>query len=130
MNIGEQSFPGYRLNQTLTIAGQANFFFGLPEDYRTKEVLESITSYFGAVPGINGYTLMVEPSVLLRGVHPAVRDELKEQLEDLRDVRFVVQDGVNLVVVLTREDAVSGVTAAIEDILQQYQIVELRFPWL
>ncbi|MDI9422419.1 MAG: hypothetical protein QM451_09360 [Bacillota bacterium] len=126
--IGEQSFPGYRLNQTLTIAGQANFFFGLPEDYRTKEVLESITSYFGAVPGINGYTLMVEPSVLLRGVHPAVRDELKEQLEDLRDVRFVVQDGVNLVVVLTREDAVSGVTAAIEDILQQYQIVELRFP--
>ncbi len=24
--IGEQSFPGYRLNQTLTIAGQANFF--------------------------------------------------------------------------------------------------------
>src|SRR5690554_4453241 len=29
--IGEQSFPGYKLNQTLTIAGQTNFFFGLPE---------------------------------------------------------------------------------------------------
>ncbi|HBG02035.1 MAG TPA: hypothetical protein DDW87_10745, partial [Firmicutes bacterium] len=42
--IGEQSFPGYKLNQTLTIAGQANFFFGLPETYRTREVLESITS--------------------------------------------------------------------------------------
>src|SRR5690554_7701817 len=39
--IGEQSFPGYKLNETLTIAGQANVFFGLPPDCRTREVLES-----------------------------------------------------------------------------------------
>ena len=126
--IGEQSFPGYKLNQTLTIAGQANFFFGLPETYRTREVLESITSYFGAVPGINGYTLMVEPSVLIRGVHPSVRDELRDQLEELADVRFVVKDGVNLVVVVGGEDMVNAVTKDVEEILQQYQIVELRFP--
>lgn len=126
--IGNESFPGYKLNQTLTIAGQANFFFGLPEVYRNKEVLESITSYFGAVPGINGYTLMVEPSVLIRGVHPAVREGLTEQIQDLSGVRFVVKDGVNLVVVLTSDNLISQVTHQIEEILENYQIVELRFP--
>lgn len=126
--IGEESFPGYKLNQTLTIAGQANFFFGLPDQYRTREVLESVTSYFGAVPGINGYTLMVEPSVLLRGVHPAVRDELKSQIEELKGVDFAVKDGVNLVVVLSSDDNIPEVTGRIEEILKQYQILELRFP--
>ena len=126
--IGQESFPGFKLNQTLTIAGQANFFFGLPETYRNKEVLESITSYFGAVPGINGYTLMVEPSVLIRGVHPAVREGLTEQIQELEGVTFVVRDGVNLVVVLTSDDYISQVTQEIDGILGFYQMVELRFP--
>lgn len=126
--IGEESFPGYRLNQTLTIAGQANFFFGLPDKYRTREVLESVASYFGAVPGLNGYSLMVEPSILIRGVHPSVRQELLEQVEMLHDVDFVVRDGTNLVAVLARDEATPKVTGQIEDILAHYQILELRFP--
>lgn len=126
--IGEQSFPGYKLNQTLTVAGQANFFFGLPKEYRTREVLEGITSYFGAVPGLNGYTLVVEPSILIRGVHPAVREELRDQIESLAGVRFAVKDGNNLVVVVEREDTVAQLSAQIEGILEHYQILELRFP--
>ena len=126
--IGQESFPGYRIKESLTIAGQANFFFGFPAEHRTKEVLEAITSYFGAVPGISGYTLMVEPSVLIRGVHPAVREDLREQIEGLEGVRFAVKDGGNLVVVLSHEDRIDTVTGAVESILQQYQILELRFP--
>lgn len=126
--IGEQSFPGYKLNQTFTIAGQANFFFGLPAQFRTKEVLESITSYFGAVPGLNGYTLMVEPSVLIRGVHPSVRQELREHLESLPGVKFTVRDGANLVVVLDNGDSVPELTQQTQALLKQYQILELRFP--
>ena len=126
--IGEQSFPGYKLNQTLTIAGQANVFFGLPPEYRTREVLESITSLFGAVPGLSGYTLIVQPSVLIRGVHPGVREELREQFEALPGVRFAVKDGSNLLVLADGEDALPGVSAQIEQILGQYQILELRFP--
>src|SRR5690554_786443 len=42
--IGQESFPGYKVKQSFTIAGQANIFFGLPEQYRTKEVLEAVTS--------------------------------------------------------------------------------------
>lgn len=126
--IGEQSFPGYKLGQTLTIAGQANVFFGLPPEYRTREVFESITSYFGAVPGLSGYTLMVQPSVLIRGVHPGVRDELIERIEALPAVRFAVKDGSNLVVLVQSEDDLPKASAQIEDILGQYQILELRFP--
>ncbi|NMB01115.1 MAG: ABC transporter permease [Firmicutes bacterium] len=126
--IGEQSFPGYKLNETLSIAGQANIFFGLPNEYRTREVLESITSYFGAVPGLNGYTLVVEPSVLIRGVHSAVREELRDQIQALEAVKFVVKDGANLVVVARGEDDVAQITGQLEEILAQYQILELRFP--
>lgn len=126
--IGRQHFPGFKLNQTLTIAGQANFFFGLPAQQRTKEVLESITSYFGAVPGLNGYTLMVEPSVLIRGVHPGVRQELREQMEKLAGVSFVFRDRENLIAVFDNEDQVPLLTEAIEEILAGYRILELRFP--
>lgn len=126
--IGQQSFPGFKLNQSLTIAGQANFFFGFPKEYRTREVLESITSYFGAVPGINGYTLMVEPSVLIRGVHPAVREELREQIQGIPSVEFVAKDGVNLVVVVDNADRLQEITKKIDDVLNEYQILELRFP--
>ncbi len=92
--------------------------------------MESLTSYFGAVPGLNGYSLMVEPSVLIRGgVHPGVRQELLEQVDAVSGgVKFVVRDGTNLVAVLERDEATPQVTAAIEDILGQYQILELRFP--
>lgn len=126
--IGEQSFPGYKLNETLTIAGQANVFFGLPPDCRTREVLESITSYFGAVPGLNGYTLIVQPSVLIRGVHPGVREELRALIEALPGVRFTVKDGNNLVVLADGEGRLGQVKTAVEQILEQYQILELRFP--
>lgn len=125
--IGERSFPGYKLNQTLTIAGQANVFFGLPEQHRTREVLESITSYFGAVPGLNGYTLMVEPSVLIRGVHPGVRDELRQRIDSIAGVKFSVRDGNNLVV-LTEGEVTTEVADKIEAVLGEYQILELRFP--
>ncbi len=126
--IGQQSFPGFKLNQSLTIAGQANFFFGFPKEYRTREVLESINSYFGAVPGINGYTLMVEPSVLVRGVHPAVREELKDQLEGIPGVQFVARDNGNLVAVISNTDRLQEITRKIDGVLNEYQILELRFP--
>ena len=64
--IGEQSFPGYKLNETLTIAGQANVFLGCRHSSAPGRCLESITSLFRRVPGLNGYTLMAEPSVLIR----------------------------------------------------------------
>ncbi|NLJ80935.1 MAG: hypothetical protein GX335_07920, partial [Firmicutes bacterium] len=126
--IGQQHFPGFKLNQTLTIAGQANFFFGLPAEKRTKEVLEGIASYFGAVPGLNGYSVMVEPSVLIRGVHSSVRSELREQMENLSGVSFVFRDRDNLVAVLDGEEKVQAATKGIEEILSSYQILELRFP--
>lgn len=90
--------------------------------------MESITSLFGAVPGLSGYTLIVQPSVLIRGVHPGVREELREQFEALPGVRFAVKDGSNLLVLADGEDALPGVSAQIEQILGQYQILELRFP--
>src|SRR5699024_11133166 len=76
----------------------------------------------------NSYTLMVEPSVLIRGVHPSVRQELRASLEEVAGVSFTVKDGANLVVVLNNENQVPQVTKEIESLLKQYQILELRFP--
>lgn len=126
--IAEQHFKGARLSQTLTIAGQANFFFGLPEECRTRDILENIASYFGGVPGLNGYTLIIEPSILIRGVHSGVRSELQEQIEAIPGVEFAFRDGSNMIVLLTDEEHSREVSAQVEEILAQYQIVELRFP--
>ena len=57
-----------------------------------------------------------------------MREELREQFEALPGVRFAVKDGSNLLVLADGEDALPGVSAQIEQILGQYQILELRFP--
>src|SRR5690606_2199943 len=67
--IQEQQFPGARLSETISLAGQANFFFGLPEEFRTKETMTNLASYFAAVPGLTGHTIISDPSLLIRNVH-------------------------------------------------------------
>ena len=86
--IAAEQYPGAKVDQTITIAGQANFFFGFPEEFRTREVMESLPAIFNGIPGINGYTVIIEPSILIRGVHSSVRTELTERIEAITGVRF------------------------------------------
>lgn len=126
--IRDQQFPGARLSETITIAGQANFFFGLPEDFRTKEIMTNLASIFAAVPGMNGHTIISDPSILIRGVHASVSEELAAQIEEIPGVRFTFPDVGNMIVLLEDPGLAKQVEAEVQAVIDQYQLVELRFP--
>jgi len=126
--LRDQQFPGARLSETITIAGQANFFFGLPEEFRTKEVMANLPSYFAAVPGLNSHTIISDPSILIRGVHGSVSDELAQKIEELPGVRFTFTDMGNMIVLLEDPILAKALEEDIKEILGEYQLVELRFP--
>ena len=125
--LADQQFPGARLSETITIA-QANFFFGLPEEFRTKEVMANLPSYFAAVPGLNSHTIISDPSILIRGVHGSVSDELAQKIEELPGVRFTFTDMGNMIVLLEDPILAKALEEDIKEILGEYQLVELRFP--
>ncbi len=126
--ISEQQFPGAKLNETLTIAGQSNLFFGFPDQFKTQETFAGLPSIFNGVPGLNGYTVITEPSILIRGVHPSVRVELQERFAAVAGVKFAFRDGLNMLVLLDSIDDARSVSAEIKQSLEEYQILELRFP--
>jgi len=126
--IAEQQFPGARVSQTITVAGQANFLFGFPEEARTEATFSRLSSIFGGVPGLNNYTVIVEPSVLVRGVHASVVETLQERFNQIDGVKFAFKDGKNMLVVLESAENSKTVINAIKNILKEYQVLEVRFP--
>lgn len=126
--IADQEYPGAKISDTITIAGQANLFFGFPEEYRTQSVFSQISAIFNGVPGLNGYTVVVEPSVLVRGVHGSVFDELQTRFNEISGVKFSFKDKANMLVLLESVEHSKTVTSAINQILAEYEILELRFP--
>lgn len=126
--IQEQQFPGARLSETISLAGQANFFFGLPEEFRTKETMTNLASYFAAVPGLTGHTIISDPSLLIRNVHGSVADVLAEKIEQIPGVRFTFPDVGNIIVLLEEPSLSRTVEAQVNQLIDEYQLVELRFP--
>lgn len=126
--ITEQHFPGAQLDQTITVAGQSNILFGFAPEDRTKETFSSLPSIFTGVPGLNSYSVIVEPSVLVRGVHPSMQGTLQDRFNELAGVSFSFKDGMNILIVLNSLDDYQIVKDEVESILNDYDILELRFP--
>lgn len=127
-SILARRFPGARMKEGLTLAGKANFFVSLPDTYRNRDVLEHIDTYFGGLPGGSGYTIMVEPSIIVRGVQDGAQPMLVGKLQGLAGVRFAFINGPNIVVVLRSPDKTAEVSRAAQMLLDRYQVLEVRFP--
>lgn len=126
--IAEQQYPGAVVSKTVSLAGQANYLFGFPQEAKTAETFSRLPSIFNAVPGLNGYTVIVEPSVLVRGVHPSVSDALRQRFNKIDGVSFAFRDGKNMLIVLESAEHSKSVMNEAKKILKEYQVLEVRFP--
>lgn len=126
--IADQQFKGAVINQTISVAGQANFLFGFPQEAKTEDTFSRLPSIFNGVPGLSSYTVIVEPSVLVRGVHPSVSQTLQQRFSQLDGVDFAFKDGKNMLVVLESAEHSKAVMNEIREILKEYQVLEVRFP--
>ena len=126
--LAENRLPGMKMSDGVTIAGKVNVFIAIPEEEKTKETLENLDNIFGDIPGQSGFTLMIEPTVVVQGTHSAVRGRLIEEIEAVPGVSFVFRDGGSLYAVLESVDKSTEVNEAVKNILQQYQLLEISFP--
>lgn len=126
--IAQQQYPGAVISKTISLAGQVNYLFGFPKEAKTAETFSRLPSIFNAVPGLNSYTVIVEPSVLVRGVHPSISDTLQQRFNQIGGVSFVFRDGKNMLIVLEGAEHSKRVMNEVKQILKDYQVLEIRFP--
>ena len=92
--------------------------------------MTNLASYFAAVPGLTGHTIISDPSLLIRNVHGSVADVLAEKIEQIPGVRFTFPDVGNIIVLLEEPSLSRTVEAQVNQLIDEYQLVELRFPWV
>lgn len=123
-----KEFPEAKLKEGIAIAGTANFFIALPEEAVTKKVFSSLGRIFSDLPGQSGYTVLLEPTVVVQGVQGNLYGQLISQIERLNHVRFAFRQGGQIYVLLHGPQYSQEVTNQINQILSGYQILEVRFP--
>ena len=123
-----KELPGTVYKEGVTIAGKANIFISLPPELETKERLQTIRSTLYDLPGSAGMTMMIQPSVVIQGVHPGFRSQIMSEVEQLPGVRLVFRDSDNLYVLLNSVEDNQRVNEAVQKIINQYEILEVRFP--
>jgi len=120
--------PDILVREGVALAGNANFFVKLPEALYTQAALEQLAARLSAVPGFNGYSWMLEPSITVTGLRAGMRDLLALEAARLPGVRAVVRHGASLTVLLTSVEEQRAVAEALERRLSGRHIVELRWP--
>lgn len=123
-----EQLPGATFRVGPSIAGQTHYLLQLPAELHRPEVLEGLPSFFEHVPGYNGVTYMIEPSITIASVHPVRRDEIQRAAAVHEDVAFVFSNGASLIVVLRSAEAAARVTAYLDELLAAEQVLEVRFP--
>lgn len=126
--IIEQVFPGAKLKEGPTITGLTSFLVGLPVQYKTKQNYEAVDSIFGSVPGRSGISIMTEPRLTVRAVPEGARDLVISQAMEVDGVLFAFRDGGSVTVIIKSLAQSAAVNAAIENILSQYQTIDIAFP--
>jgi len=66
--------PEVRVVPGVIVAGNANFLVELPDNLLKQDALEDVAARLEDVPGFNGYTWLLEPSLSVSGLQPALRD--------------------------------------------------------
>lgn len=117
---------GISVRRGVTVAGNANFFVSIPTSFHERGTLENIPEILADVPGFNGHTWMLEPSVTVSGMRPGVRDLLAAEGAAIDGVHTAVRHGTSVTFLLTGDEARTTVTRQLEQLLAGRQLVEIR----
>ena len=119
--------PGTRLKEGPALLGRFNVFAGLPGEKRNAATFESLDAALRDLPGFDGISYIVEPSVLVKDAHPAVRQRFVDEAARDPRVRFTFQRGGNVWVVAEHAEAAEGVRARLEEAAGRLGILDVRF---
>lgn len=127
-NVLESSFSGAELKEGPRVAGSSNYLLRLPEGKRTGEVFGSINSYFSGIPGLMSKTIITEPRLTLREFRGESLKHLRPLIDEIEGIDFSYKSGSGLDLVVKEPGNVPEVRREVKDILNNYELFELRFP--
>lgn len=116
------------VRQGVSMAGNTTFFIKLPDEMRSQATLEQLAASLRDVPGFNGHSWLIEPSVTVSGLRPGMRDLLALEAASIPGVRAPVRHGTGITVVLESVEHQRAVTEALQERLAGHHLVEIRWP--
>lgn len=120
--------PDYTLKVGPVIAGRVHLLAGFPEEVESRSLFESLSVQLQSIPGYDGMTFMVEPSVLMKDVHPELVDRLRDEAASLPQVRFAFHHAGTIWAVLDSAEAAAAVKEELDRRVAPLGLVEARFP--
>lgn len=124
----EARWPGVRLRRSVRVAGNDNVLVTFGPDHRRADVFETLPSLLSEITGYNGHTWVVEPSLTISGVRPAVAEHLRSELAAIPGVRFPFRHGSHVTLVLDGPAVAETVAPRVEALLARHRVVEVRLP--
>lgn len=118
--------PGFTLRVGPTLAGRINVFLGFPPASRNRAFFESLEEHLRDVPGFDGHTVVIEPSVIIQQTHPRARARLMAELETLPEVAFAFRHGNSLWAVAHSREHAARLRSSLEERVGELHIVDVR----
>jgi hypothetical protein len=122
----DERLPGATLKQGISIVGKTSFFLTLPAKYKNKAVFDNLNNYFNDLPGNGGFSIMTEPRINISSVPNGAFELLAQQVEKIPGVIFTFHDGNSIGVILKNSKVSQTVQRQIKQIINRYQILEVR----
>lgn len=120
-------FPGAVYKEGPALVQKVSVFIALPDEYKSRELYESIEKRFHTIPGGVGISIITEPRLIVRGLPPGVQEALISRFSALPGVLFAYQNGASLGLVIHDSRQLQAITQAVEAELGQTKLLEISF---
>ncbi|ADL13681.1 hypothetical protein [Acetohalobium arabaticum] len=126
--VKEEKLPGSKLKKGITVAGTVNYFLQVDDKLRTKAVFSKVDNYFEEIIGVDNVSLMAEPKISLQGMIGDTKNFFNQKISKLSEVDFILPTGSGLNIILKQSADLQETTEQIEGILDDYRLLQIRFP--
>ncbi|MEW6047529.1 MAG: ATP-binding cassette domain-containing protein [Bacillota bacterium] len=123
-----RQFPGSAVKEGPSAAGSTVLLVSLPERWRNARTFERLDRELAGVPGLVSWLPLVEPSVTVSRVHPALERDLQGWLERQEEVDFTFFRGSDLVVVLKEAGRLDRFNEKLKRRIGTYRVVRAVLP--
>lgn len=122
--IEKEKLPGVSFQCGTTLPGKVYYFVSVPEKYQNQDFWSKLENYFGDIPGKIGYSVLLEPRLVIRDMPGMVLERIKKELEaNLPLLRFAFREGSALVLVFQPEADLQQMKARTKTVLDKYSLL-------
>lgn len=122
--VAKEKLPGISFQRGTTLPGKVYYFVSVPEKYQNQDFWSELEEHFGDIPGKIGYSVLLEPRLVIRDMPRMVLERIKKELETgLPLLRFAFREGNALVLVFHQEADLQEMKARTKAVLDKYSLL-------